>query len=61
MAVPPKARVSLALLPGSSLALTLLGVYLAGVKGYDQEADVRAAPETPLFASWLIFLTSAAS
>ncbi len=45
-----KPDVSLALLAGFTLVLTLLGVYLAGVKGYDEEADVRAARETPLFA-----------
>ena len=38
-----KPDVSLALLILLTLGLTLLGVYLAGVKGYDQEADVRAA------------------
>ncbi|HMG74704.1 MAG TPA: hypothetical protein VK582_14485 [Pyrinomonadaceae bacterium] len=42
--------VSLALVVVFTLVLTLLGVYLAGVKGYDEEADVRAARETPLFA-----------
>jgi len=42
--------VSLALVAVFTVVLTLLGVYLAGVKGYDQEEDVRAAPETPLFA-----------
>src|SRR5882762_5591894 len=41
---------SLAVLAGFTLVLTLLGVYLAGVKGYDEEADVRAARDTPLFA-----------
>jgi UDP-GlcNAc:undecaprenyl-phosphate GlcNAc-1-phosphate transferase len=45
-----KPDVSLALLAGFTLGLTLLGVYLAGVKGYDQEADVRAASDKPLFA-----------
>jgi len=45
-----KPDVSLALLAGFTLVLTLLGVYLADVKGYDEEADVRAARETPLFA-----------
>ena len=45
-----KPDVSLAVLAGFTLVLTLLGVYLAGVKGYDEEADVRAARETPLFA-----------
>ncbi|HEX7529883.1 MAG TPA: MraY family glycosyltransferase [Pyrinomonadaceae bacterium] len=44
------ADVSLALLAGFTLVLTLLGVYLAGVKGYDEEEDVRAARDTPLFA-----------
>jgi len=42
--------VSLALLAIFTLALTLLGVYLAGVKGYDEEADVRASRDAPLFA-----------
>jgi len=42
--------VSLALVAGFTLVLTLLGVYLAGVKGYDEVEDVRAARETPLFA-----------
>ena len=45
-----KPDVSLALLAGFTLGLTLLGVYLAGVKGYDEEEDVRAARDTPLFA-----------
>jgi UDP-GlcNAc:undecaprenyl-phosphate GlcNAc-1-phosphate transferase len=45
-----KPDVSIAVLAGFTLALTLLGVYLAGVKGYDEESDVRAARETPLFA-----------
>jgi UDP-GlcNAc:undecaprenyl-phosphate GlcNAc-1-phosphate transferase len=45
-----KADVSLALLAGFTLVLTLLGVYLAGVKGYDEEEDIRAARDTPLFA-----------
>ena len=45
-----KADVSLALLAGFTLVLTLLGVYLAGVKGYDEEEDVRAARDKPLFA-----------
>jgi len=44
------ADVSLALLAVFTLALTLLGVYLAGVKGYDEEEDVRAASDKPLFA-----------
>jgi UDP-GlcNAc:undecaprenyl-phosphate GlcNAc-1-phosphate transferase len=45
-----KPDVSLAVLAGFILVLTLLGVYLAGAKGYDEEADVRAARDTPLFA-----------
>jgi UDP-GlcNAc:undecaprenyl-phosphate/decaprenyl-phosphate GlcNAc-1-phosphate transferase len=45
-----KPDVSLALLAGFTLGLTLLGVYLAGVKGYDEEADVRTASDKPLFA-----------
>ncbi len=45
-----KPDVSLALLAAFTLGLTLLGVYLAGVKGYDEEADVRAASDKPLFA-----------
>ena len=45
-----KPDVSIALLAGFTLVLTLLGVYLAGVKGYDEEADVRAAHDKPLFA-----------
>ena len=45
-----KPDVSLALLAGFTLVLTLLGVYLAGVKGYDEEEDVRAARDKPLFA-----------
>jgi UDP-GlcNAc:undecaprenyl-phosphate/decaprenyl-phosphate GlcNAc-1-phosphate transferase len=45
-----KPDVSLALLAAFTLGLTLLGVYLAGVKGYDEEADVRAASDKALFA-----------
>src|SRR5256884_3122738 len=37
-----KPDVSIALLAIFTLGLTLLGVYLAGVKGYDEEAEVRA-------------------
>jgi UDP-GlcNAc:undecaprenyl-phosphate/decaprenyl-phosphate GlcNAc-1-phosphate transferase len=44
-----KLDVSLAAILGFTVLLTLLGVYLAGVKVYDEE-DVRSAPETPLFA-----------
>src|SRR5437660_6406908 len=50
-----KPDVSIALLAAFTLVLTLLGVYLAGVKGYDEEADVRAAHETPLFAFLIDF------
>lgn len=42
--------VSLALLAGFTIVLTLLGVYLAGVKAYDAEAEVLSAREKPLFA-----------
>ena len=45
-----KSDVSLALIASFTLALTLLGVYLAGVKGYDEEAQVRDAREKPLYA-----------
>jgi UDP-GlcNAc:undecaprenyl-phosphate GlcNAc-1-phosphate transferase len=45
-----KTDVSLALLAGFTLVLTLLGVYLAGVKGYDEEEQLRAARDKPLFA-----------
>jgi len=45
-----KFDVSLALIGGFTLVLTLLGVYLAGVKGYDEEEQVRAARDKPLFA-----------
>jgi UDP-GlcNAc:undecaprenyl-phosphate GlcNAc-1-phosphate transferase len=45
-----KPDVTIAVLAVFTLVLTFLGVYLAGVKGYDQEADVRAARDTPLFA-----------
>ncbi|MEA2205845.1 MAG: UDP-GlcNAc:undecaprenyl-phosphate/decaprenyl-phosphate GlcNAc-phosphate transferase [Blastocatellia bacterium] len=42
--------VSLAAILGIVLLLTLLGVYLAGVKVYEEEADAVAAPNKPLFA-----------
>ena len=45
-----KTDVSVALIAGFTLALTLLGVYLAGVKGYDEEEQAVAAGEKPLFA-----------
>ena len=50
-----KPDVSLAVLAGFTLVLTLLGVYLAGVKGYDEEADVRAARDMPLFSFLIDF------
>src|SRR5712671_8094815 len=50
-----KPDVSLALLILLTLGLTLLGVYLGGVKGYDEEADVRAARDNPLFAFLIDF------
>src|SRR5207253_3567419 len=45
-----KPDVSIALLAIFTLGLTLLGVYLAGVKGYDEEEQLRAARDKPLFA-----------
>ena len=45
-----KPDVSLALVAGFTLLLTLLGVYLAGVKGYDEEEEIGAARDKPLFA-----------
>jgi len=50
-----KADVSLALVAAFTLGLTLLGVYLAGVKGYDEEEQVRVAREKPLFAFLIDF------
>jgi UDP-GlcNAc:undecaprenyl-phosphate GlcNAc-1-phosphate transferase len=50
-----KPDVSLALLILLTLGLTLLGVYLAGVKGYDEEKDVRAARDNPLFGFLIDF------
>ncbi len=44
-----KIDLSLAAIGGFTVLLTLLGVYLAGVKVYDEE-EVRAAREKPLFA-----------
>lgn len=44
-----KLDVSLALIGGFTVVLTLLGVYLAGVKVYDEE-EVKAARDKPLFA-----------
>src|SRR5438046_3320972 len=40
---------SIALVAGFTLALTLLGVYLAGVRGYDEEEQAAAARKKPLF------------
>jgi UDP-GlcNAc:undecaprenyl-phosphate/decaprenyl-phosphate GlcNAc-1-phosphate transferase len=44
-----KLDISIASILGFTVVLTLLGVYLAGVKVYDEE-EARAAPDTPLFA-----------
>src|SRR5438552_2845107 len=44
-----KPDVSLALIAAFTLVLTLLGVYLAGVKGYDEEEQAVAARDKPLF------------
>ena len=46
---------SLALLGGFTVVLTLLGVYLAGVKAYDEESEVLALREKPLFAFLIDF------
>jgi UDP-GlcNAc:undecaprenyl-phosphate/decaprenyl-phosphate GlcNAc-1-phosphate transferase len=50
-----KPDVSLALLILLTLGLTLLGVYLAGVRGYDEEADVRAGRDNPLYGFLIDF------
>ena len=50
-----KPDVSIALLAIFTLGLTLLGVYLAGVKGYDQEEQVRVERDNPLFAFLIDF------
>jgi len=47
--------VSIALLFGFTIVLTLLGVYLAGVKAYDEEAQVVAAREKPRFGFLIDF------
>ncbi|PYS51313.1 MAG: glycosyl transferase [Acidobacteria bacterium] len=44
-----KTDVSIAAILGFTILLTLLGVYLAGVKVYDEE-EVKAAHDKPLFA-----------
>jgi UDP-GlcNAc:undecaprenyl-phosphate GlcNAc-1-phosphate transferase len=56
-----KPDVSIALLAVFTLALTLLGVYLAGVKGYDEEEQSRAENESALYAFLIDFRTSDAS
>jgi len=47
--------VSIALLFGFTIVLTLLGVYLAGVKAYDAEAEAVAASDKPPFAFLIDF------
>ncbi|MGQ0761884.1 MAG: hypothetical protein ACT4OT_07700 [Acidobacteriota bacterium] len=47
--------VSIALLFGFTIVLTLLGVYLAGVKAYDEEAQVATAREKPRFGFLIDF------
>lgn len=42
--------VSIALLFGFTIVLTLLGVYLAGVRVYEEESQLAVAREKPLFA-----------
>jgi UDP-GlcNAc:undecaprenyl-phosphate GlcNAc-1-phosphate transferase len=50
-----KADVSIALVALFTLGLTLLGVYLAGVKGYDEEAELRVDRDNALFAFLIDF------
>ena len=50
-----RADVSIALLFGFTIVLTLLGVYLAGVKAYDEESQAAAARDKPLFAFLIDF------
>ncbi|HEV8587938.1 MAG TPA: hypothetical protein VGQ72_03625, partial [Pyrinomonadaceae bacterium] len=50
-----RADVSIAILFGFTIVLTLLGVYLAGVKAYDAESQVVAAREKPPFAFLIDF------
>ncbi len=50
-----KPDVSIALLVIFTLGLTLLGVYLAGIKAYDEEEQVRAARDKPLYAFLIDF------
>jgi UDP-GlcNAc:undecaprenyl-phosphate GlcNAc-1-phosphate transferase len=47
--------VSIALLFVFTIGLTLLGVYLAGVKVYEQEAQAAAARDKPIFAFLIDF------
>jgi len=47
--------VSIALLFAFTIALTLLGVYLAGVKAYDEESQAAAMSDKPLFAFLIDF------
>jgi UDP-GlcNAc:undecaprenyl-phosphate GlcNAc-1-phosphate transferase len=47
--------VGLALLAFLTIGLTLLGVYLAGVKAYDEESQAVAAQEKPLYAFLIDF------
>src|SRR5205085_7093197 len=47
--------VSLALGAGFTIVLTLLGVYLSGVKAYDEEAEAIAARDQPLFGFLIDF------
>ena len=46
---------SIALLFGFTIVLTLLGVYLAGVKAYDEEAQALTAREKPRFGFLIDF------
>jgi len=50
-----RADVGIALLFGLTIALTLLGVYLAGVKAYDEESQAAAATDKPPFAFLIDF------
>jgi UDP-GlcNAc:undecaprenyl-phosphate/decaprenyl-phosphate GlcNAc-1-phosphate transferase len=50
-----KPDVGIALLAMFTLGLTLLGVYLAGVKGYDEEEEVRGERDNLLFAFLIDF------
>lgn len=50
-----RADVGIALLFGFTIGLTLLGVYLAGVKAYDEESQAATATDKPLFAFLIDF------